>query len=306
MKCTKCEREAVYWTTNHKLCKEHFFDYFESKVFRTINKYRLFNREDKVCVATSGGKDSMSLLYVVNKYCKKRGIKFFSLAIDEGINGYRNEALDNLKDFCKEYDIKLEIFSFKDRYGKTMDQLREKAINEFGKTPCTICGTFRRSLLNKKARELGATKLATGHNMDDEAQNFLMNLFKGNMGNNASLGPIVGVSANEKFVPRVKPLYHILDIEAKLYAKYKEFNLCFCDCPHSDMSFRKKIKLKLHEIEKEVPGIKNGVVNSFMEIMPTLKERYKNKKEFKYCSKCGDACVGEKCNACLLEEQLCK
>jgi uncharacterized protein (TIGR00269 family) len=305
MKCSKCEKESVYESTNQKLCKEHYFDYFENKVFRTINKYKLYDQNDNICVATSGGKDSMAILYLTMLYCRKHRINFFSLAIDEGIKGYRDESLDSLKEFCEKNKIQLEIYSFKDKYGATMDQLREKGLKDLKKKPCTVCGILRRTLINRLAREMGATKLVTGHNMDDEAQTVLMNLFKGNMGHNAPLGPIVGLSDNNKFVKRVKPLYHVLDKETALYTKMKGFKLCYCHCPHSDMSFRRFVKGKLNEIEDKHPGCKNGIVNSLLEILPVLKEQYKNKKEFRYCEICGDACSGKICNACKMEEELC-
>ncbi|HAB51479.1 MAG TPA: tRNA lysidine(34) synthetase TilS, partial [Ignavibacteriales bacterium] len=63
--------------------------------------------------------------------------------------------------------------------------------------PCTICGIFRRYLLNKKSKELKLTKLATGHNLDDEAQSIMMNQMKNNMNASARLGPKTGIS-NDK------------------------------------------------------------------------------------------------------------
>jgi tRNA-5-methyluridine54 2-sulfurtransferase len=306
MKCTKCERKAVYNQTNQSLCKDHFLDYFENKVFKTMKKYKLFNQEDNICVATSGGKDSISVLFMTMKYCNEHKIKFFALAIDEGIQGYRDHTLDDLKKFCKNYKIKLHVVSFKKEFGFTLDQMRDKAMKDFGKKPCTICGVFRRTLLNRTARELKATKLVTGHNMDDEAQSFMMNLFKGNMSHNAPLGPISGLSDNKKFITRVKPLYHIMEKETRLYALLKGFKVSFNECPNIDLSFRAAIRDRLNEIESQFPGSKNGVINSFLEILPTLKEKYKNEKPFSYCEKCGDACSGKKCNSCLLEEQLCQ
>jgi hypothetical protein len=57
-------------------------------------------------------------------------------------------------------------------------------------------------------------------------------------------------------------------------------------------------------IEKKLPGAKNGVVNSFLEILPTLKDYYKKHKPFKTCTKCGDPSPNDTCNACKLEEEL--
>ncbi|MFW5852745.1 MAG: ATP-binding protein, partial [Nanoarchaeota archaeon] len=166
MKCDKCSEKAVYTTTGQAYCKLHFIDYFEKKVLKTIKKFKLIEQGDKVCVATSGGKDSLSVLYMTMKYCRKQNIDFFALAIDEGIQDYRDHTLDDLDKYCNQYNIELKVLSFKKTFGETLDNLTEKAIKQFGKKPCTVCGILRRTLLNKGSRALGATKLVTGHNLD--------------------------------------------------------------------------------------------------------------------------------------------
>lgn len=307
MICSKCDEKAVYNGYGRNFCKNHFFDYVENKVYKTITKYSLFDQKDKVCVATSGGKDSLVLLYFTSKYCKQHNIEFFALAVDEGIAGYRDHTLDDLKKFCENYDVKLNIVSFKEKYGDTLDNIRNKAMVDLNKKPCTVCGIFRRTLLNRTARELGATKLATGHNLDDEAQSFMMNTILGNMSHNASLGPQTGLQENNKFVTRVKPLYFILEKETRLYALLKNFKIDFAECPNVHLSFRAVVRDEINQIENKLPGAKNGIVNSFLEILPLLKEHYKQKKTlrtFNYCEKCGDACSGKICNSCKLEDEL--
>jgi len=170
-----------------------------------------------------------------------------------------------------------------------------------------VCGIFRRTLLNRKSRELGATKLVTGHNLDDESQSFLMNLLMGNMSHNASLGPATGLTSNDKFIQRVKPLYFLTEKESRLYALLKGFKIDFAECPNIDMSFRAIVRDELNAIEGKLPGAKNSIVNSFMEFMPMLKEHYRQEKsdrKFSYCKRCGDACSGDICNSCRLEEEL--
>ncbi len=304
MKCHKCDQKAVYKNQGLLLCKNHFLDYFEAKVFKTIKKYKMFSNEDTVCIAASGGKDSLAVLYMTSQYCKKYNINHFALAIDEGIAGYRDHTIEDLKEFCERYDIRLEIISFKEKFGSTLDQVREKALKEYNKKPCTVCGILRRTYLNRYALKLNATKLVTGHNLDDESQSFLMNTLLGNMRHNASLGPITGLTTNDKFVPRVKPLYFISEQETRLFCLLKEFKVDFTECPNIGLSFRANVRDQLNEIENKFPGAKNGMVNAFLEILPTLKEKYKETKPFSYCEKCGEPCTGKVCNACLLEEQL--
>src|SRR3990167_4304728 len=121
MQCNKCGQKAVYQQTNQGLCKDHFLGYFENKVFKTIRQYELFQPGDKVCVAASGGKDSLSVLYLTLKFCKQHHIHFFALAIDEGISGYRDHTLKDLEHFCTMYGIALHTVSFKEKIGATLD-----------------------------------------------------------------------------------------------------------------------------------------------------------------------------------------
>lgn len=302
----KCEEKAIYEHNNLKLCKTHFLSYFEDKVAKTIKKFNLYEKGDKVCVAASGGKDSLAVLYMTSKYCKKHHIDFFALAIDEGIGGYRDHTLDDLRAFCETHGIQLEVASFHSSFGQTLDMIRDDAIKNHNKKPCTVCGVMRRTLLNRNAKRLGATKLATGHNLDDESQSFCMNLFKGNMRHNASLGPITGINQHANFVTRVKPLYYILEKETRLYTFLKGFKVEFTECPNIDLSFRSVIRDKLNELESQFPGTKNGIVNAFMDALPDLKEKYRGKNDYKVCERCSDPCSGKICNACKLEEQLCR
>jgi tRNA-5-methyluridine54 2-sulfurtransferase len=303
--CSSCNLRALHRNQGTNYCRKHFLDYFENKVFKTIKKYGLLERGDKVCVAVSGGKDSLAALCTVGKYCRVHSIDYFALAVDEGISGYRDSTLDDLAVFCKEQSVKLHVVSFKERIGSSLDDLKEKSVTEFRKKPCTVCGIFRRSLLNKGSRELGASKLVTGHNLDDEAQTFLMNLFQGNMSHNAKLGPLSGIKVSRKFVPRVKPLYFLTEKETRLYCFLKGFQVSFSECPNVDLSFRIKVRDRLNEIAESLPNAKYGIIHAFLEVLPDLKRKYENKVELVACSSCGEPSTNAMCNACILEEKLC-
>ena len=124
----KCERKAVINLQHGSLCRQHFIHYFEDKVFKTINKYRLIDRNDKLCVATSGGKDSLTVLYLTKKYLKKYKIKenLFALVIDEGIDNYRATTIKDLEEFCEEHEIKLINVSFENEFSYTLDHAQKK------------------------------------------------------------------------------------------------------------------------------------------------------------------------------------
>ena len=198
-----------------KLCKKHFIEYFENKVFKTITKFDLIGKKENLGVAISGGKDSLTLLHILSKLSKQNPkIKLTAIMIDEGIKGYRDKTLITAKEFCDKNNIKLNIYSYEKEFGMPLDAM----LKVLDVKPCTICGIFRRYLLNKKSKELKFTKLATGHNLDDEAQSILMNQFKNNIHLSARLGPKVGIKENKSFVQRSKPLYLCTEKEVTTYA----------------------------------------------------------------------------------------
>jgi tRNA-5-methyluridine54 2-sulfurtransferase len=300
MQCIKCDQPPVIELQHGNLCKIHFVNYFEDKVFKTINKYNLIQRSDKLCIATSGGKDSLTVLYLTKKYCEKNNIKtsLFALVIDEGINNYRKKTMDDLKKFCKEHDIQLKCSSFKGDFKKTLDQAYPIINQGTKKKPCNVCGVWRRYLLNKYSKIHGANKIVTGHNLDDEAQAIIMNLFKANTQLTGRLGPISGTHQHDLFIQRVKPLYFCTDKEVKLYSLLKGFQVQFTECPYSHEGYRYQIQEMLNNFENKFKGTKQGIVKSFL-ALPKIEEEI---KKIKQCIKCDQAANQKICNACKMSE----
>ena len=283
-----------------KLCKNHFIDYFEGKVFKTIRQFDLIGKEENLGVALSGGKDSSTLLYILNKLSKQNPkIKLNAIAIDEGIAGYRDKTLEKAKEFCGKNNINLNIFSYKEEFGLTLDEM----LKILKVKPCTICGIFRRYLLNKKSRELKLTKLATGHNLDDECQSILMNQMRNDIAASARLGPKTGVIQNEKFVQRIKPLYLCTEKEVTTYAFINGLLDDFAECPNAVHSFRANVRDILNSMEQKFPGTKYSIVNSFLQILPLLKQQFMY-EAIKVCIKCNEPSANDACNACVYLEKL--
>jgi tRNA-5-methyluridine54 2-sulfurtransferase len=301
MVCKICKTKPVIQLTNNnvKLCKTCFLKYFESKAKNTIGKHKMIDKNDHIGVAVSGGKDSLTVLYIINKvFSKRKDIKITAIAIDEGIKGYREFSLKELKKLCKEWKIKLKVYSFKKEFKLSLDQMVKKHAH-----PCTVCGTFRRLLLNSKARKLGVTKLVTGHNLDDEAQTIIMNQFKRNIGASKRMGPITGIIKDPQFIPRVKPLYFLTEKEVKAYSFLKGFVDKFVECPYAKLAYRDSIRVMINDFEVKYPGTKHNIINSFMEILPSLKKSVKN-LSISSCKKCKEPCSGDICRACVLIEKL--
>ncbi len=285
-----------------RLGKREFIEYFEKKVRKTIRVNALIGKKEKILVACSGGKDSTTVLCLLKKISRgNKKISIEAVYVDPSIGEYSKINKNNIVKFCKEHKIKLHLASFRKEFGYSLcyikGLLKQKGIKW---KSCMVCGVLRRYLLNKKAKELKATKLVTGHNLDDEAQNIIMNIFQNHVEILPRLGPRTGLVENKGFIPRVKPLYFCSEEETRLYSKLQKFPVKYEKCPCREEAYRKDIALMLDKFEKHHKATKTGIIRSFLEILPALKQKYKGKA--KICKKCGEPSAGEVCNSCKIIE----
>ena len=297
MNCKKCNEKVFF----EGLCKKHFIEYFENKVKLTIKKYKLFIKKEKILVACSGGKDSTALAYIL----KKLGYNIEAITINSLVKNYSKKNIDNLRAFCDDNKIKLHEISFKQEFGYTLSGIKKILDSkDISMAYCTICGILRRYLLNKKSKELKADKIATGHNLDDEAESVFMNLLRGNIRLMARLGPITGIVKSRGFIPRVKPLYFCNEKEIIAYSKLKKFPVAYERCPYATSSYREIIRNELIDFEKKHSKTKENILNWFLRILPELKKDFKKGEKMTYCTVCGEPSQKTICNACTILENL--
>ena len=149
--------------------------------------------------------------------------------------------------------------------------------------------------------------MVTGHNLDDEAQAILMNLFKANTKLAGRLGPISGIREQQLFIQRVKPLYFCTEKEVRLYTLLKGFRVQYTECPYAEEGYRHEIQSLLNEFENKYHGTKQGIIKSFLDLLPLLKEKEQRRmqdEEIRKCSSCGEAVSKDLCNACKIKETL--
>ncbi|MEM2478844.1 MAG: TIGR00269 family protein [Candidatus Pacearchaeota archaeon] len=296
------ERQAERQARQERQVEERaFIERFENKVKKTIKEYDLISKNDKVVVACSGGKDSSTVLYLLNKF----GYNVRAVMIDLLIGKWSEQNLLNVRSFCKEQGIKLSVINIREELGYSMCYIRSSIQASEKLNNCSICGPIRRWLLNKAARALKADKLATGHNLDDEAESVLMNIFKGNMASLLNLGPKPGLLTDKKFVQRIKPLYFCTNDEIKRYAMAKAFPVLYAPCPCRVNSFRVYVRAILARLAEKNPEIKLNLVRNVLRILPWLKQEAKREIEssgqgLRYCKSCGEPSRGELCKSCQL------
>ncbi len=302
MKCSFCGRDAIYFDGKEYYCPEHFREYLERKVRRTIERYNLIEKGDKIGFAVSGGKDSTVGFILTSKIAKDFDAEVIGILIDEGIKGYREYTIEFLKRVSKDFGLEFRIFSFKEEFGYTLDEMVEIAKERVPwMKPCTICGVLRRWLLNKAAIELEVNKLATAHTINDEVQTFFMDLVKNNRKDLKRLGPKTGVSEIEGFVQRVKPLFFISEKETTTYMISLGYLPPLEECPYATLGDRWKVRFALYDLEKKYPGIHERIANFIV----SFSEKFKGEKiKLGKCKICGFPTNREICKACEIRKRL--
>jgi uncharacterized protein (TIGR00269 family) len=283
--------ENIIWTDDDV----KFVQGFENRVKETIERHRLLSMNDRILVAVSGGKDSTAVLHVLHKL----GYPVQAVTVDAHIGCYTQQNLENIRAVCKKIGVVLHEIPFRKDFGASLcyirDYLKERGHNY---KSCTVCGVLRKHLLNRKARELRATRLVLGHNLDDEAQVILMNLFKNRPDLNARLGPKTSLD-DSRFVTRVKPLYFIREDEVVRYSKLMQFPVKYGKCPCSVEGFRHAVRSFLDEQEASVRGIKENIVKVFLENRENLRNAFAARK-ISFCAQCDEPATGTMCRACEL------
>lgn len=298
MDCSRCDAQAVYKRpySGESLCRKHFLLSVERQVRRTISKYGMFRRADKIAIAVSGGKDSLSLMHILRLIERDFPTGLSVITVDEGVSGYRDEAIGIVEKNCKSLGIELKTVAFRDVFRWDVDEIVETTQEAHGELgPCSFCGVLRRKALNAAAREIGATKLVTGHNLDDEVQTMLLNLVHGDIFRSARVEPLTKV-IHPKFVPRVKPLCETPESEITLYAYLSGFEFQSVRCPHAGFALRNNIRDFVNKLELDHPSVKFTIFRTFEKLRPLLKSSVQ--AQLKSCRVCGEPTISDICEPC--------
>jgi tRNA 2-thiocytidine biosynthesis protein TtcA len=229
-----------------------------SQVARTSHEYRLLEPDDRVLVAVSGGKDSMSLLYLLREIKKRAPFEFslFAVNLDQGHPGFPEHVLpEYFEREGYEYRILKE-----DTYSIVKAKVPE------GKTYCSLCSRLRRGILYSAARELGATKIALGHHRDDAIETLLLNLFYS--GQLKAMPPRLTSDDGQNVV--IRPLALCAEKDIAALAAAKRFPIIPCDlCGSQDNLKRQQVKRLLAELERENPQLRGNLTAALGNVRPT-------------------------------------
>jgi len=304
--CSFCgRREAVFIRaySGEKLCKKCFCTSIENRVRATIAEYDMLKFDDKLLVAVSGGKDSVGLLHVLARIEKNfPKATLLAVSIDEGIKGYRDEALQIVAENCSLLGVEHHVLSFKELFGLQLDEIVQKAekiLSGERLSACAYCGVLRRRALDLATKQLKADVLVLGHNLDDVVQTFLLNVAHGDVDRLARFG---AVSENKggMFVRRVRPFCLVPERETAFYAYLRGIRFQSIVCPYASDALRNDIRFWLNKLEQRHAGSLFTVFRSFEKIGAVMPW---DKKRFNVCRGCGEPCTEGK-NTCMVCEFL--
>jgi tRNA 2-thiocytidine biosynthesis protein TtcA len=226
------------------------------KVTKAIVDYKLIENGDRVMVGLSGGKDSWALMQILDVLRQRAPIHFtiIGVTVDSGYDGYRHDLISKT---CEERGWEYRIIHTE--IGQTIEDIL--AADD---TPCSLCARFRRGVLYRLATEVGATKIALGHHLDDFIETLLLNLF---FAGALKAMPARLVSDNGEHVV-IRPLVGVTEVEARNYAKASSLPIIGCCCPAcGDLSLqRQRIKRLIAELEVEHPDIKNSMIRALANV----------------------------------------
>jgi len=287
MKCRTCGQKALVNMRQHKLalCKEHYLEWIPDQTERFIEKYKMFTRTEKILVAVSGGKDSLSLWDILQRQGYQADGLYICLGIDAGLN-YSSESQRLTEKFAARRNLKLHIVDVQKEYGATIPQFAQKSRRGRGK-PCSVCGLVKRHVMNRIARDFGYDVLATGHNLDDEAAILFGNTLSWAGEYLLRQGPVLPETPG--LARKVKPLCRIYEREMLAYVLLHGIEYIYYECPFSAGSTSIYYKQLLNKLESDRPGAKLSFYLSFLEARKSglFAERQEIQAELHPCPNCG-------------------
>ncbi len=228
------------------------------KTTRAITDFGLIEDGDRIMVGLSGGKDSWALIQILDVLRQRAPIRFSIVAVnvDSGYEGYQHRVL---AEACaaRGWEFRSEHTAI----GAVIDDKLDA-----DQTPCSLCARLRRGALYRLADQVGATKIALGHHLDDFVETLLLNLF---FAGALKAMPARLVSDNRKHIV-IRPLVYVTEAEARAYAKANDLPIIGCCCPAcGDLSLqRQRVKRLIMELEREHPNVKGSMIKALANVMP--------------------------------------
>jgi len=225
---------------------------------RAVSDFGLIADGDRIAVAVSGGKDSYTLMLLLEELRRRAPVAFELIAIniDSGYPGYQTAVIE---DFLRTHGFNYNMVPT-----EHYDIIKEK--RRPGSSYCSICARLKRGTLYTVARELGCNKLALGHHRDDFIETLLLNQFF--VGSLKAMSPSMLADNGETTV--IRPLVYVAESDIIDFSRQASLPVVCCRCPvcgTADLQ-RKRMKELLSTLEKEIPHIKSSMLKALSNVHP--------------------------------------
>lgn len=223
---------------------------------RAIGDYGLIGDGDRILVALSGGKDSWTLLHVLDQLRKRAPVRFSlaALTVHPGFPGFRTDAIEA---YLRERGFEYHVVS-----APIHDLMLSKLAPD--EVPCALCSRIRRGVLYTQAEALGCSKVALGHHRDDFIETLLLNQFYN--GTIKAMAPLLRADDGRNVV--IRPLVYVPEEEIIAYAAEAGFPVTCCACPACGDPGQKRVRIKqlLADLETEHRGIKANLLAALADV----------------------------------------
>ena len=290
---------------NAGFCQSHFIDHIKAQVVKTIKEFKMFEPEDRLLIAVSGGKDSLAIWDILLDL----GYDATGFYLDLGIGGYSTRSKEASVRFADERGAKLIVRSLQQEHGFTVPELSRLT----GRVPCSGCGLNKRYEFNRAALEEGFQVLVTGHNLDDEVATLFGNVLHWQTEQLGRQAPMLeervfgeGGDAKTVLVRKVKPLVRVAERESAAYAVLKGIDYIVEECPMAEGNRHLGMKAMLDGLEDRSPGTKAAFLFGFLERgAPRFAEASATERDaLGACAECGSPTTGAVCAFCRLRERV--
>jgi tRNA 2-thiocytidine biosynthesis protein TtcA len=238
--------------------EDRLFNKIKKQVGRAIGDFQLIEEGDRIAVAVSGGKDSYTLLHILDSLRRRAPVRYELVAVNvhPGFPGYRPEPLEQ----------HLKQYGFYCRMEKTDCYQIIETKRRPGSSYCAFCARLRRGVLYSVADELGCNKIALGHHLDDFIETLLLNQFF--VGTIKAMSPKLLADNGRHTV--IRPLVYVEERDIMEFSHNNDFPVVACACPavgNGDRN-RRKMKRLVKELSKDIPHLRGSLIGALGNVQP--------------------------------------
>jgi tRNA 2-thiocytidine biosynthesis protein TtcA len=240
------------------LIQDGLYRRIKKQTGQAVGDFNLIEAGDRIAVGVSGGKDSYSLLHILESLRRRSPVKYELIAVnvDSGFPGYRKEVVES--------HLQEHGFAYRMEPTDCYRIIEEK--RRPGSSYCSFCARLRRGVLYTVAEELGCNKIALGHHLDDFIETLLLNQFY--VGALAAMSPKLLADNGRQTV--IRPFVYVEEKDIIAFTRANDFPVICCACPVCGVvdQKRKRMKRLIGELAKENPHLKRSMIGALGNVHP--------------------------------------